>query len=144
MTWTYSTAVTLDRDKVRLYIGDTNTSSQLFSDEEIAAMVTIQGSAILAAAALCDGLAAKFSRSVSFSVEGLSISNSEKSDNYRKLASILRARATSDPGQMGPAYVGGISTAAMDAIETNTDRTHSETKIGMHDYNGVNPDGTSR
>lgn len=136
MTWTYDTSLATDLAKVRLYIGDINTSSQLYSDEEINAMITIHGSVLLTAAALCDSLAAKFSRSVSFSVEGLSISNSEKSDNYRKLAAILRARASSDSGAFGPAFVGGISIAAMDAVDSDTDRTPSQVKTGIHDFDG--------
>lgn len=140
MTWTYNTSLATDRDRIRLLVGDINTSSQLYSDEEIAGLQSLYGSVLLTAAAVCDALAAKFSRSVSFSVEGLSISNSEKSDNYRKLAAILRARATSDPGAFGPAFVGGISTAAMDAVDANSDRTPSQVKVGIHDFDNSGSD----
>ena len=36
MAWTYSTALTADKDKVRFLIQDTDTDDQLLADEEIA------------------------------------------------------------------------------------------------------------
>ena len=144
MSFSYDSSLASDLDKVRLYIGDT-VSPGLFSNEEIAAYLLIETNVLLCAAALADGLAARFSKSVSFSLEGLSISNSIKADNYRNLADRLRAQAASGGGGAGGAaivggpFVSGISLGAMDSVEQNTDRNPSRIKIGQDD----NPSGAA-
>lgn len=114
MTATYSPGLDTPKDEVRLWIGDTSTASPLFQDEEIAAVLNKIPNTYLAAATLADSLAAKFSRSVSFSVEGLSISNSTKAGSYRDLARRLRAQAVGVGSNSlgGAPFVGGISPAA--------------------------------
>lgn len=132
----------VDTALVRLLVGDTDASNYLFTDGQIATLTAGFSSSTLAAATVADALAAKFSRSVTFSVEGLSIQNSQKAANYRALAQRLRAQAVlTDDGALG-ASVLGTSKSEMDAVDDNTDRTPSRFKVGMSDYPGTSPAGT--
>lgn len=132
----------VDTDLVRLLVGDADDSNQLLSDDQIALITAQFSSPSLAAAACADALAAKFSRSVTFSVEGLSIQNSQKATAYRLLAQRLRAQAVlTDDGALG-ASVLGTSKSKMDAVDDNLDRTPSRFKVGMSDYPGTSVAGT--
>lgn len=95
MTWNYSgDPASSDRDAVRFLIGDTNTSAQLVSDEEIAwALTEAGGNVYRAASNLCDNVAAKFSNSTQRTVGSLSINLAEKAQHYRDLAKTLRRKA---------------------------------------------------
>lgn len=127
----------VDIDLVRLMVGDTDESNQLFTDDQITALTASYSSPSLAAAAVADGLAAKYSRSVTFSVSGLTIQNSQKSANYRLLAQRLRANAIlTDDGGLG-ASVLGVSKSDMETNDENLDRTPSRFKVGMSDYPGT-------
>jgi hypothetical protein len=126
----------VDTTLVRILIGDTDDSNQLLDDDQLPLICAGFNSSTLAAAACADAIAAKFSRSVTFSVEGLSIQNSQKAANYRALAQRLRAHAVLTDGSLG-ASVLGVSKSAMDAVDENTDRTPSRFKVGMSDYPGT-------
>ncbi len=136
MTWTYNPAISTTRDQVRLALGDTDSSAQLFSDEEIAGAITLYGGALNTAAALADGLAGKFSRSVTFAVEGLRIENSAKAESYRRLAQTLRAQSALAPGGIG-VLVSGVSKGEMDAENADTDRVPNRFVVGMQDFPGL-------
>lgn len=139
MTATYDQELLRDIDKVRRLLGDTDISNALLSDEEITGLISLMGNVFLAAAMAADGIAGRYSRSASFSVEGLSISNSQKSDNYRKLAANLRAQATMAPGGIGVPFVGGVSIGEMQSVDQDTDREPSRFKVGQGDYPGTTP-----
>jgi hypothetical protein len=124
MTISYDPTLSTVKDQVRFYYGDTIVTSALFSDDEILAMLVLFPDARLCAAEFADALAARFSKSVSFSVEGLNISNSQKSKNYRELANRLRAQASSSL-TMGTAFVGGVSIGELRGIMSNSDRPRS-------------------
>ena len=93
MTWTYSTAQTLDRDKVRFIIGDTYNDRQLLSDEEIAAVLARQSNDLTRTAIeICDHLEAKYvrraeSRSGDIIADFLTVAA-----KYRELANRLRRK----------------------------------------------------
>ena len=127
----------VDTDLVRLLVGDADPDNQLLTDDQVASLTAQYSSNSLAAAACADALAAKFSRSVTFSVEGLSIQNSQKAANYRALAQRLRSNAIlTDDGALG-ASVLGTSRSEMDAVDDNPDRTPSRFKTGMMDFPGA-------
>lgn len=89
MTWTYTGDPSVsDRDKVRFLIGDTDTTDQLVSDEEIAWQLDVVADSIYQAAHdLCVSLAAKFARlATSKSVGDLSLSYSDRSAAFYSLA----------------------------------------------------------
>jgi len=84
MTWAYSTSLAADKDRVRLYIGDTDTNNQQFSDEEINALLTDNADDIFETSAqFCDSLAAKYARSNSLRIDGFSISLDKRSEHWR-------------------------------------------------------------
>ncbi|MCK9628452.1 MAG: hypothetical protein M0R37_07660 [Bacteroidales bacterium] len=98
-TWTYAgTAagtITTARDKVRLEIGDTDSSAPLVYDEELDVYLGNYSNSILkTAAAVCDMLAVKFARYYDFDTDGQSFKRSQMSKQYAELAKTLKNRAT--------------------------------------------------
>lgn len=133
----------VDLDLVRLLIGDADPDSQLFDDDQMTLLTASYSSSTLAAAACADALAAKFSRKVTFSLEGLRFENSTKAVAYRELAQRLRAQAVlTDPGALG-ASVLGVSRGEMQSVADNTDREPSRFKVGMQDFPGTLPSDSS-
>lgn len=137
MSATYDPTLPTDRDLVRRLIGDVDMSNALISDEEINALLTRIGSAYLTAATLADGLAGQYAKSVSFSVEGLSISNTQKYEHFLGLAARLRSQATLADGGLGTPFVGGVSKGEMQSVDDDTDKEPNRFKVGNMDYPGV-------
>lgn len=137
---------TADYQLIRLYLGDTDPSNELVSDESIDLLWGVALDPVnhkLIAADLAMHLAGKYSKSVSFSVEGLSISSSQKAEAYRQLAEDLRDSASADDitntgasTTPGDPFVGGVSLGEMQSVDDDTDRTPSSFKVGMHDAPG--------
>lgn len=96
MTFTYSVSdLTTPLAKVRLEIGDTESASALFQDEEITAKLSERaGVVLLAAADLCDILARRFARRFDFTSDNQSFKRSQMSAQYAALAQQLRDRAS--------------------------------------------------
>jgi len=137
MTWAYSTSLAADKDRVRLYIGDTDTNNQQFSDEEINALLTDNADDIFETSAqFCDSLAAKYARSNSLRIDGFSISLDKRSDHYKALATRLRAKSGSTPGTFPTPVVTGISIDEMDSERDDTDRNPSRFEIGQFTHPG--------
>jgi len=93
MTWSYDTSLTEAKDKVRFYIGDTDTNDQLLQDEEINFLLTETQNVLQAASRAAKALAAKFSRQADKAVGDLRISLSQKAQAYMSLAADLEKRA---------------------------------------------------
>ncbi len=62
MTWSYDPTLPTDKDKVRLKIADTVEADPLFQDEEITAVLAVEGTVLKAAIALARGLVSRYSR----------------------------------------------------------------------------------
>jgi hypothetical protein len=95
VTWTYSDPAGDRKDEVRLLVGDTDTTDQMVSDEEIDYVLTQYvpddgRPAWLAGAHTCDIIAAKFGRQMQQSIGSLSRQAQMKFDHYRTLATDLR------------------------------------------------------
>lgn len=135
MTWTYGgDPAANDRDKVRFLIGDTDTNDQQVSDEEIAYLLTSEGSVPGAAVAAVQALIAKFSRLVDKSVGDLSISYSQRVGQYEKLLrQLVQRRAL----RTGTPYAGGISESDKDTVEADTDRVRPEFYKGQFSHPGA-------
>lgn len=137
MAWTYSTSLATDKDRVRLYIGDTDTSNQLFSDEEIEALLTVNDDDVFETSAqLAESLAAKYARYNTLKIDSFSINYKERADQYSELAKRLRASAGSVAGAYASPVVTGISISEMDSVREDTDRNPSRFEIGKHTYPG--------
>lgn len=136
MTWTYggapgTTSAATRRDAVRLLVGDTDTTDQQTSDEEIAFALS-QGSddVYIAGAVICRALSGKFARLVDTSVESVSSSYSQRATQYAELA----VRLTQDSkrlgsGGLGVPDAGGISIADMISVESDPDRVPGAFRI---------------
>lgn len=133
MSFSYNPNLTSDLDKVRLAIGDTDSTNPLFSDEEINAQLAIYGSVLETAATFAESAAAKYARMVNISVDGLSTSYSDLARNFANLAERLRARAAEELAGLGVPVVNGISVSEMQAVDENQDRVPSQFKVGQFD-----------
>ena len=130
----YDPTLSTDVDKVRLLIGDTG-ATQLFPDTTISAMLTLAGGSVyLTAAALCDALAAQYAGKVDIVVDGLSVSQSQKSEAYAARAAQLRRDALAlGTGATGAPIVTGVSIGEMDGVTANTDRPGDAFSFGDMD-----------
>lgn len=80
-------------DRVRLEIGDTDTTSPLFSDLEITTILSERADDILLTAAdLCDMLATRFAADFDFKWKDGDFKKGSRSASYAARASALRAR----------------------------------------------------
>ena len=131
MTWTYSgDPSSSNRDLVRFLIHDTDTTAQLLTDEEIAGLLTIEGSARGAAILAAGSLSARFGRKASMSVGDLSINYGSISSFYASLVASLRRELVCSSARP---YAGGQSIADKDAKEDDDDRVRPSFRRDMHD-----------
>jgi hypothetical protein len=122
--------------QVRALLGSPTTS--LVSDATITALWALSGDTVFETAALvADSLSAKYASSVTFSVEGLSIQNSQKASAWRAVADGLRARGQAGDGSIGLPSVFGISLGDMGGVETDDDRFPTRAHFGQDDNPGL-------
>jgi hypothetical protein len=128
MSWTYGGDPSANaRDAIRFLIGDTDTSDQLLSDEEIAwvnseASGTSTGTTALydAAYRCCLTVASKLAREADKQIGDLSVSMSQRAKAYREQAASLKALSGREGGVPIP-YAGGITISDKDIDEENSD-----------------------
>jgi hypothetical protein len=121
VTWTYAAfsnpaAAALARDTVRYHVGDTRADDPLVQDEEIAfALSAASNRPFLAAAIVCESLAAMFARLVDTTSGPQRVAMGSMYDRYDKAATRLRKQDEDATGIdssgvviVGP-YVAGIS-----------------------------------
>lgn len=128
MTWTYGGDPAANaRDAIRFLIGDTDTTDQLLTDEEIAwvnteASGTSTGTTALydAASRCCLTIASKLAREADKSIGDLSVSMSQRATAYREQAASLKALSGREGGVPIP-YAGGITISDKDIDEENSD-----------------------
>lgn len=123
MAFTY-VAPTSPLWKVRFLIQDTTAATAQLQDEEIAWLLSESGGSVYrAAAAAAQALASRYASDVDRSVSGaggLSVSGSQRFQQYTQLAQQLTAQA-GKKGR-GVPFAGGISEAQKDATEEDADR----------------------
>jgi len=92
VSWTYSgDPATSDRDAVRFWVGDVDTTRELLSDQEIDFLLTSPYDSVLLVAAQCaEVLAGRYAGEVSVSTDGTSVATSELQNKYEQLATSLR------------------------------------------------------
>ena len=147
MTWTYDTSLLASSSlmKVRLMIGDNDTTRQQLADEEINYVLTYETSPTMAAAIACDLLAGKYSFQMNTENGALRISAAARMKHYMDLADRLRAGGAGDmPGDPviinATMSVAGVSQAAKDAINEDTDAVVSPFRLGQDDRDGTTED----
>lgn len=142
MTWSYSaSSLGMDKNRVRLLLGDTDTSVQQLQDEEITYVLGYETSPALAAAACADLLAAKYAIQVNTENGSLKVAASARMNHFADLADRLRkGGAGFIPGDpvviQATMYVGGASQEAKDAITADSDNLYGPFRIGQDDYPG--------
>lgn len=129
MAWTYDTALTADRDIIRLTIGDVLTADQQLSDEELTYFRTTAGNNRGAALLAVEALIAKYSRDVDRKVGDLSLSSSQRLIAYKALRATILAREelTAQP------FAGGISISDKQGYEDDTDLVKPAFSRTLHD-----------
>lgn len=144
MTWTYSNPTASDKDAVRFLVGDTDTSDQLVTDEEIAFFVDEFPSSVYhAAAEVAETIAAQFAREVSHSGDGLNYSAEQLQTNYAELATRLRKQAKRRFRSGAGPYVGGISWRERETADNDDDLITTSFRSHMHDHPGTKGAPTS-
>lgn len=131
MSWHYQDTMIDDVSKVRFYVGDTDTTDQLLTDEEITFALS-EGGSVRAAASLCaDRLAAQYARLADLKEGQLSISYSQRFEQMRAVSESITDSATlSDPATPS---AGGIFVADKTATEADTSLVRPSFSVDMLD-----------
>lgn len=153
MTWTYipqlltSTATVATMMKVRLIIGDTDTSRQQLQDEEIYFVLSAQPVVNYAAADCADLLSAKYAFQVNTENSLLRISAAARHKHYSDLAKRLRNAGPGEtPGGEGAGsvlatgYAGGVSDTANETLRNDDDNVLPPVSVGQDDFPDVTDD----
>lgn len=145
MGWTYdatnltNATATGRLNSVRLLVGDTNSGDPQLQDEEITFSLGQNGDNIYNAAAFCCRLlASKYSRLVDTQLDGaLQASYSDRMKHYNLLYTQLSDLAKKVSGKALGVSAGGISVAAKEVVNANTDRVQPEFEIDQFDNPGA-------
>jgi hypothetical protein len=125
MTFSYTADFSVQRNRVRLLLGDTDSSAALLQDEELDVFLAGgqlgQANDYLAAVLAGQAVLGKYAHtSTDLSAGGTSVSLSQRVEHLRTMLPVWRAQAaiavTATP------YVGGISAAAKRSREDDSDR----------------------
>lgn len=140
MSWTYFTSPQTDKDRVRLLVGDTDTTDQQMQDEEIYTFLTLEGNAspqtvaaslrqvYRAAGNVASAIGARYARKVTNSMGRRKQEQETMMAHYLTLAKYLRGRAS----MLGVApYAGGLSVAEKETNQENTDLVQPEFQRDM-------------
>ncbi len=131
MTWTYSgNPADSNLDAIRYYIGDTDTSDQLLNNEEINFELTENGSGLYRTASACLRKIVARGRFVDKSVDGLSVSASQRANQAMELANYYDRKAT----RSTVIYAGGMSESEARDFDDDTDIPPFQFSVGQFNY----------
>ena len=139
--WSYSNRPGTDsdskrRDYVRLLVGDTDSADKQVTDEEINLFLSQRSNNVkLAAADVCEAIAAKYARQVSTTNVSLSVAASDRFDHFRTLAKELRNREM----RFAEVFAGGRTHSGKDSLASDSDAVQPWVSLGQDD----NPDTTA-
>ena len=122
MSWTYGNdPANDDTDACRYFIGDTDSTDPLVTDEEIEFQLQLaDGNYFNASAELAEALAAKFARYATIKTADVTVDYSARAQMYTAMAEKLRAGAAAKSGIR--LYAGGISLSDKQTVDLNMDR----------------------
>ncbi len=131
MTWTYSgDPASNNRDQIRFLIGDTDTNDQLLNDAEIAYELAENSSGIYRTAAAALRAVIARGRFVDKSVDGLSVSASQRAAQANELAEYYDRRTT----RAVPIYAGGMSISEAQSYDDDTNIPPFQFEMGQFSY----------
>ena len=136
MTWTYNptSLSTSALFRVRFLCGDTDTTDQQVQDEEITfALAKENNVEDLAAALVCEHLAAKFSREASKTIGSLSVSAGERAKAYAERASALRVGLQTGGAVPSTTFCGGLSISGKQTLDQDADAVQPNFTVGLDD-----------
>ena len=109
-----------------MLVGDNDTMDELLADNHYAwALGQVNDSIFGASAIISRAIAAKFARLADTTIEGLSVSYSQRVTQYNDMAVKFEAQAAKQGESLGPPIAGGISLSDMDSVREDTDRVPS-------------------
>jgi hypothetical protein len=143
MTWTYTADPGSNvRDEVRFLLGDTDSTDQQVSDEEILWTLDETPNTYIAAALCLEALASKVSgRATNRAIGSLSISYLNRAQELLSRAKALRARASL---KVARPYVGGTSKMEKEVNRQNEDLVQPAIRKDMHTNVGEDVTGRTR
>lgn len=131
MTWTYSgNPASSTLDAVRFTVGDTDTTDQLVSDEEILYMINTYGTIFRISSEVCRAIAAKYAKLIDRTIGGLSANFADKYHHYLELADSLVEKDELLP--VSP-FISGFSRSRKESVELDNDRESTFGRKGQHD-----------
>jgi len=125
MTWTYDPASTAQLDEIRWLIADTEPTDPLQQDEEIIRVLTREANTYRAAAFIARQIARQFARQATIDIATeVRINLSDRAKQYFDMAKDMEHQANVGAGGGGGlgVFVGGISAAQKQAVESDADR----------------------
>lgn len=133
MTWTYSgDPSSSDLDTIRFLVGDTETTEQKISNEEIDYLIDEWDADVYeAASAAALHLSNTAASWLTYSADGSSLSLSEAQDKYARLAERLQAQKNRK--LRAAPYVGGMEVGDVHAHDQDVSVVHTDFGTGMHD-----------
>lgn len=142
MSWSYNPSQpTVPLNRVRFYVGDTDTNDQLVSDEEIALALADEGNNVYrASAAVCRALSLKFARAESLKDKesGVEDDSQKRSERYAELAKEYARKA----GRAGvKPFAGGVSVSDKQTRVSDADRAATAFSLDLHHLPGTAPAG---
>lgn len=128
---TYDPSLILDRDKVRLNVGDTDNDFLMLEDSEIAHFLDQENDSVLQASEIaCIAIAGKFARDVNYRFSTMWQDSTEAFNHYMQLAKIYKNQAASG----GQSNMSGLGFKMSNALQAQLDDDKVEAVwIGMHD-----------
>lgn len=133
MTWSYSgNPADSTVDALRFLTGDTNTDDQQLSNEEITYISTSYTDNNLAAAELCEAIAAKYARQVDTTNGDLRLGAQSRFQHYTDLAKKYRSKGN----KLALMWAGGRLLSEKETARTDTTITQPSFSRGMDDFPG--------
>lgn len=129
MTWTYNPAETINRDKVRGIIGDTNIKGQLLTNEVIDAQLVIFPTVRSASIECLRRILSQTAGNTDRNAVGISSQRSQAWDFRARLLEKLESEANLE---LAP-YAGGISQVDKDKITADTDYVPNQFAVKRDD-----------
>ena len=132
MTFSYDeTKLNVELNKIRLYIGDTDSQDPLLQDEEIVSVQADNTGFRKIVAACCRLICAQLARKVDYKLSLLSEKASALYGRYKMLAERYEAMSSASYP-----WSGAIFKADKEAVEDDTSLVKPTFKKGLHKYPG--------